>query len=92
MSEHHHTKAWRRLRLRVLKRDRHKCQDCKRQGLGRAEVHHVQHLRDGGTDEMDNLIVLCYDCHRKRHASVGRRETTREAWSDLLYKDMVELI
>ena len=39
---------------------------------------------------MDNLIVLCYDCHRKRHASVGRRETTRAAWNELLYKDLVD--
>ena len=38
----------------------------------------------------DNLIVLCYDCHRKRHASVGRRETTRAAWNELLYKDLVD--
>ena len=92
MSGHHQTPAWRRLRRRVLKRDRHQCADCKRQGLGRAEVHHVQHLQDGGTDEMDNLTTLCYDCHRARHASAGRRETTREAWSALLYKGMVELV
>ena len=45
---------------------------------------------DGGSDDLDNLIVLCYDCHRKRHASVGRRETTRAAWNELLYKDLVD--
>ena len=76
----------------MLKRDRHQCADCKRQGLGRAEVHHVIHLHDGGSDDLENLIVLCYDCHRVRHASVGRREETRVAWTDLLYLDLVELV
>ena len=59
------------------------------QGLKRVEVHHVKHLADGGTDDMDNLICLCYDCHRARHASAGRRDTTRSAWATLLYKDML---
>ena len=86
MSAGHHTKAWPRLRRRVLIRDRHQCQDCKRQGLGRVEVHHVKHLQDGGTDDMSNLICLCYDCHRSRHASVGRRDTTRSSWGALLYQ------
>ena len=86
MSAGHHTPEWPRLRRRVLIRDRHTCQDCKRQGLRRVEVHHLVHLRDGGTDDMENLILLCYDCHRKRHASVGRRDTTRSAWAALLYK------
>ena len=40
VSAGHHTPAWPRLRRRVLTRDRHTCQDCRRQGLGRVEVHH----------------------------------------------------
>ena len=89
MSAGHHTKAWPRLRRRVLIRDRHTCQDCKRQGLGRVEVHHVKALQFGGSDDMSNLLCLCYDCHRARHASAGRRGDTREAWATLLYKDML---
>ena len=72
----------------MLTRDRHQCQDCKRQGLGRVEVHHVKHLHDGGTDDMGNLVTLCYDDHRARHASAGRRDTTRSAFRRLLYKGM----
>ena len=88
MSAGHHTKAWPRLRRRVLARDRHQCADCKRQGLKRVEVHHLKHLHEGGTDDLENLICLCYDCHRARHASAGRRETTRSSWLALLYKGM----
>ena len=53
------------------------------------EVHHVKALQFGGSDEMTNLVTLCggpEGCHRKRHASVGRRDTTRSAWAALLYK------
>ena len=89
MSAGHHTPAWPRLRRRVLTRDRHQCQDCRRQGLARVEVHHTRHLADGGTDDLENLVTLCYDCHRARHASAGRRGDTREAWATLLYKDML---
>ena len=89
MSAGHHTTAWKRTRRRVLTRDRHQCQECKRQGLGRLEVHHAKPLQDGGTDDMDNLVTLCYDCHRARHASAGRRGDTRDAWAGLLYKDML---
>ena len=88
MSAGHHTPAWRRLRRRVLTRDRHTCHDCRRQGLGRVEVHHVKALQFGGTDDLENLTVLCYDCHRARHASAGRRDTTRSGWAALLYKGM----
>ena len=60
MSAGHHTPAWRRLRRRALTRDRHQCQDCKRQGLRRVEVHHVKHLADGGErrpGELDHLML-----------------------------------
>ena len=92
MSAGHHTKAWPRLRRRVLTRDRHTCQDCRRQGLARVEVHHIRHLADGGSDELENLVTLCggpEGCHRARHATTGRRGDTREAWATLLYKDML---
>ena len=89
MSAGHHTPTWRRLRRRVLVRDRHQCHDCQRQGLSRVEVHHLVHLADGGSDDLENLICLCYDCHRARHASAGRRDSTRGAWATLLYKHML---
>ena len=29
------------------------------------EVHHIQPLKMGGKDEYSNLIILCFDCHRR---------------------------
>ena len=42
-----------------------KCEDC-----GRSEnltIHHKRKLSFGGTNNSNNLEVLCINCHRKRH-------------------------
>ena len=36
-----------------------------RDGIPYLEVHHIRPFEDGGSDNMDNLIVLCPNCHRK---------------------------
>ena len=62
---------WRATRREVLKRDRHECQMCKREGLyKRADcVHHVIHLKDRPDLALmiSNLISLCNSCHDKEH-------------------------
>jgi 5-methylcytosine-specific restriction protein A len=32
------------------------------------ECHHVIHLADGGSDEIQNTVALCPNCHRRMHA------------------------
>ena len=32
------------------------------------EIDHIKPLWDGGTDEIENLQVLCYKCHQKKSA------------------------
>ncbi|MBD3385491.1 HNH endonuclease, partial [candidate division KSB1 bacterium] len=51
------------------------CQDCKqpapflnrRTGEPYLETHHLIPLSEGGKDNLDNVIALCPNCHRKRH-------------------------
>lgn len=31
------------------------------------EVHHIEFLSQGGKDELDNMVALCPNCHRKVH-------------------------
>lgn len=31
------------------------------------EVHHIDFLSEGGADELDNMVALCPNCHRKVH-------------------------
>lgn len=46
---------------KVLERDRGICQCCYR--TESIEVHHIEPLCDGGSDEPDNMICLCAPCH-----------------------------
>lgn len=38
---------------------------------GGGNVHHVQHISDGGGNELDNLVGLCHDCHALMHPTVS---------------------
>ena len=50
----------------VLNRDKYTCQHCKTK-QGTLEVHHIIFRSNGGSDEPDNLITLCRQCHRELH-------------------------
>jgi 5-methylcytosine-specific restriction enzyme A len=64
----YHSKQWQLARGQVLNRDEWECQHCH---LALAqEVHHVIPLREclkRGLDpyDLDNLISLCSNCHKK---------------------------
>ena len=59
-------------------RDNGKCQDCGVKCLSKAEAkrrnlphrivqaHHIIARRNGGGDELSNLVTLCVSCHHKR--------------------------
>ena len=51
----------------VLHRDNHTCQCCGKKNV-RFEVHHIIFRSQGGTDDENNLITLCEDCHSKVHS------------------------
>lgn len=58
------------LRKSVLVRDNNTCQAC---GCGGQEftevldIHHIQEVYLGGSDDIDNLITLCTVCHKLVH-------------------------
>ena len=53
-------------RSAILHRDNYTCQCCGKKNC-RLEVHHIKFRRDGGTDDEENLITLCEDCHKGVH-------------------------
>ena len=57
------------LKIQALERDENKCQRRKEDGhiCGRTErltMHHLVPKRKGGKDELANVIIWCWDCHR----------------------------
>ena len=50
----------------VLNRDSYKCQHCGKKNC-RLEVHHIVYRSKGGTDDENNLITLCKECHDSVH-------------------------
>lgn len=56
-----------RKRFFVFKRDRYRCRICGQSGV-MLEVDHKLPVALGGSDALDNLQTLCFDCNRgKRH-------------------------
>jgi hypothetical protein len=59
----------------VLERDGHACRRCgwtvakKREGAKRQyiELHHMEHHKDGGPNNRENLVTLCNICHDEAH-------------------------
>ena len=51
----------------ILHRDNYTCQCCGKKNC-RLEVHHIKFRSNGGTDDEENLITLCKDCHDGVHA------------------------
>jgi 5-methylcytosine-specific restriction protein A len=64
------TKGWEQIRTQVLARDGMQCQECQRLCIGKGEAHvdHIVAVVDGGTDEAENLILRCQQCHSRKTA------------------------
>jgi group II intron reverse transcriptase/maturase len=56
--------TWTKQRARAMRRDKGTCQHC---GIDckTMDVHHIIPREQGGTDDLDNLITLCRECHSK---------------------------
>lgn len=61
---------WRERRRECYARDGWTCQDCgvhcTKSGPTRIQAHHVVRRRDGGTNDLENLVTLCVTCHTSR--------------------------
>ena len=56
-------------RSAILHRDNYTCQCCGKKNC-RLEVHHIKFRSNGGTDDEENLITLCKECHDGIHAGI----------------------
>jgi 5-methylcytosine-specific restriction endonuclease McrA len=58
--------SYRGLHHKVLERDGWRCQCCG--SMQNLEVHHLKFRSRSGSDEQQNLITLCTDCHSHVHS------------------------
>lgn len=62
-SSHYNTVFWKKIRLKILKRDKYSCKYCD----GPADsVDHIKPINKGGTDDEDNLTSSCRSCNSKK--------------------------
>ena len=68
-------RPWRRIRERILQRDKGLCQPCLKQGFYTPanEVDHIVNIASGGTDSDDNLQAICGPCHKLKTQQEARR-------------------
>lgn len=61
---------------RIKQRAGHRCEGCGAAAGDESErtgrpmklvVHHRIRVKDGGTDDPENLVLLCDDCHHTEH-------------------------
>jgi len=77
---------WMRARKVIIQRDMALCQPCRRAGRVTpfTEVDHIKPKCQGGTDDHENLELICTNCHGRKTekeaaAAQGRRVKPRIA-------------
>ena len=61
-------------RLAAYERANGLCELC---GAPAVEIHHIVFRSHCGTSDLDNLIVLCRDCHERAHGPQARQMRER---------------
>jgi hypothetical protein len=63
-------KSWSSIRIemtkKVFQRDEHKCKYCG--SIDNLEIDHIKPLARGGSNDLDNLQILCGPCNRRKWA------------------------
>ena len=78
-------------RSAILHRDNYTCQCCGKKNC-RLEVHHIKFRSNGGTDDEENLITLCEDCHKGVHAGTIVLDTKPKKCKNLKYATHMSII
>lgn len=63
--------AWKDARSEAREKAGHSCEACGHEAVegetDDLQVHHIRAIQDGGTNDLDNLVVLCTSCHWQVH-------------------------
>lgn len=61
-SKYINLREWKRIRVKILKRDNYECQNCN-EDYKKLDVHHIIPRRIELNNSSENLITLCGSCH-----------------------------
>ena len=71
---------WRKLRDRIMRRDKCLCQPCLQHGrlTPATAVDHITPKSQGGTDDHENLQAICKPCHNGKTQAEARGKVYTE--------------
>ena len=78
-------------REHALVRDNYTCQCCGKKNC-RLEVHHIVFRSDNGSDDLENLVTLCEDCHNAIHHDGKELKLKGKRRSTLRYTTQMSII
>lgn len=78
-------------RSAILHRDNYTCQCCGKKNC-RLEVHHIKFKSNGGTNDEENLITLCKECHDRVHAGTIELNKKPKKSKNLRYATHMSII
>ena len=78
-------------REHALVRDNYTCQCCGKKNC-RLEVHHIIFRSNGGSDDLENLITLCEDCHKAVHLGKIELKLNGKCRGNLHYATQMSII
>lgn len=55
------------------------CENCQYNNFAILNVHHIIEVCNGGSDDLDNLLLLCPNCHAVEHLN---SPTSEDIFSD----------
>ncbi len=64
------------LREQVFRKYNYQCNECGSHNM--LQIHHLLEVQYGGEDNIDNMILLCENCHQKKHGREFTYDGDRE--------------
>lgn len=90
------SEAWQERRKKLYRDRGGRCEDCGRELRGRYHAHHLNYT-NVGREPLQELLLLCEGCHKKRHARrrvvrPGKRGTLVAVFAVLLLASILALV
>ena len=77
-----------RLKKRILKLI-DSCEYCGDTTKEILQLHHIKQVAEGGTNDVDNIIVLCPNCHTKAHRGLIKESELKALAHTALYEKAI---